>query len=109
MLRYSNYFTYYSGASKKVLLPVEDDDLGYGGWSSSCLLGSTRISKSEGFIISKELVSALQITFLNWFMLSLDIVNPAAFIWFFISLEAQLLGPRHRDRLSPVSIIGDGL
>ena len=42
-------------------------------------------------------------------MLSFDIANPAAFIWFFISFEAQLLGPRHSDRLSPVRIIGDGL
>lgn len=42
-------------------------------------------------------------------MLSFDITKPAAFIWFFISLEAQLFGPKHRDRLSPVRIIGDGL
>lgn len=33
----------------------------------------------------------------------------AAFMWFFKSLDALLLGPRQRARLSPVNIIGAGL
>lgn len=33
----------------------------------------------------------------------------AAFIWFFKSFDALLLGPKFKDLLSPVNIIGEGL
>ena len=38
-----------------------------------------------------------------------DIGMFEAFKCVFRSFDAQLLGPRHNDRLSPVNIVGDGL